>query len=139
MTMSSLILKRASASCPDGQWQHEDYDVLADGKVVGRIYDDGSAGTAAGVALVLVGHGHTRDTGRYERHRRDARAGGGEVSGGLGGGSQVQIEQSMNVSCVIVDEMTVLHLFPVFADVRGALQEHRTLMPRTNGQVVIAT
>jgi hypothetical protein len=42
---SSLILKRASASRPSGQWQDEDYDVLADGKVVGRIYDDGSSGT----------------------------------------------------------------------------------------------
>jgi hypothetical protein len=34
---SSLILKRASASRPSGQWKDEDYDVLADGKVVGRI------------------------------------------------------------------------------------------------------
>jgi hypothetical protein len=42
--MTALTLKRASASRPSGQWQHEDYDVLADGKVVGRIYDDGSSG-----------------------------------------------------------------------------------------------
>jgi hypothetical protein len=33
-----LILKRASASRPDGQWSDEDDDVLADGKGVGRIY-----------------------------------------------------------------------------------------------------
>jgi len=44
--MSRLTLKRASASRPSGQWQDEDYDVLAEGEVVGRIYDDGSAGTA---------------------------------------------------------------------------------------------
>jgi hypothetical protein len=31
-----------SASRPSGQWQDEDYDVLADGKVVGRIYEDAS-------------------------------------------------------------------------------------------------
>jgi hypothetical protein len=31
-----LILKRASASRPSGQRSDEDYDVLADGKVVGR-------------------------------------------------------------------------------------------------------
>jgi hypothetical protein len=37
--MCSLILKRASASRPSGQWQDEDYDVLADGKVVRRIYE----------------------------------------------------------------------------------------------------
>jgi hypothetical protein len=35
-----LILKRASASRPDGQWSDEDDDVLADGKGVGRIYED---------------------------------------------------------------------------------------------------
>jgi hypothetical protein len=39
---SSLILKRASASRPSGQWQDEDYDVLAAGKVVGRILEEGS-------------------------------------------------------------------------------------------------
>jgi hypothetical protein len=33
--MTQFTLKRASA-CP-GQWQDEDFDVLADGKVVGRI------------------------------------------------------------------------------------------------------
>ena len=32
-----LILKRASASRPSGQWNDDDYDVLADGVVVGRI------------------------------------------------------------------------------------------------------
>jgi hypothetical protein len=35
-----LTLKRANTSRPSGQWQHEDYDVLADGRVVGRIYED---------------------------------------------------------------------------------------------------
>jgi hypothetical protein len=32
-----LILKRASASRPSGQWNDDDFDVLADGAVVGRI------------------------------------------------------------------------------------------------------
>jgi len=40
--VSPLILKRASASRPSGQWSHEGYDVLADGKVVGRILEEGS-------------------------------------------------------------------------------------------------
>jgi hypothetical protein len=43
--MTSLTLKRASASRPSGQWQDEDYDVLADGKVVGRIYEDAHLST----------------------------------------------------------------------------------------------
>ena len=34
----SLILKRASVSRVTGEWSDEDYDVLADGAVVGRIF-----------------------------------------------------------------------------------------------------
>jgi hypothetical protein len=36
------FLKRARASRSSGQWQDEDYDVLADGKVVGCILESGS-------------------------------------------------------------------------------------------------
>jgi hypothetical protein len=43
--VTHLILKRASTSRPSGQWSDEDYDVLADRKVVGRIYEDASAST----------------------------------------------------------------------------------------------
>ena len=32
-----LILKRASASRPSGEWSDADFDVIADGAVVGRI------------------------------------------------------------------------------------------------------
>ena len=35
--MSSLVLKRASASRSSGEWNDDDFDVLADGGVVGRI------------------------------------------------------------------------------------------------------
>jgi hypothetical protein len=84
MTTQRLILKRASISRPDGQWQHEDYDVLADGKVVGRIYDDGLFRYAARTPVVLVGHLDLAvDPWRDERHRGDARRGDGEVSGGV--------------------------------------------------------
>ena len=37
MDKDYLILKRASASRPSGDWNDDDYDVLADGAVVGRI------------------------------------------------------------------------------------------------------
>jgi hypothetical protein len=37
MDKDYLILKRASASRPSGEWSDDDYDVLADGVVVGRI------------------------------------------------------------------------------------------------------
>jgi hypothetical protein len=33
-----LILKRASLSRSSGQWSDDDYDVLCEGEVVGRIY-----------------------------------------------------------------------------------------------------
>jgi hypothetical protein len=45
MRATSLTLKRTSASRSSGQWKDEDHDVLADGKVVGRIYEQGTAGT----------------------------------------------------------------------------------------------
>ena len=35
--MSQLVLKRASASRPSGHWYDDDYDVLCEGEVVGRI------------------------------------------------------------------------------------------------------
>jgi hypothetical protein len=45
--MGALILKRATASRPSGQWTEDDYDVLEDGTVLGRIFkasDEQSAG-----------------------------------------------------------------------------------------------
>jgi hypothetical protein len=38
-----LILKRASASRPSGEWNEDDFDVLADGAVVGRIFKANAA------------------------------------------------------------------------------------------------
>ena len=39
----ALILKRASVSRPSGEWNDDDYDVLADGVVVGRIMEAAAA------------------------------------------------------------------------------------------------
>jgi hypothetical protein len=41
---TALMLKRASASRSSGEWNDDDFDVLADGVVVGRIF---KANTAA--------------------------------------------------------------------------------------------
>jgi hypothetical protein len=43
MESDYLILKRASASRPSGEWNDDDYDVLADGVVVGRIFKASAA------------------------------------------------------------------------------------------------
>jgi len=37
MDKDYLTLKRASASRPSGEWSDDDYDVLVDGEIVGRI------------------------------------------------------------------------------------------------------
>jgi hypothetical protein len=37
MDKDYLVLKRASASRPSGEWSDDDYDILTDGIVVGRI------------------------------------------------------------------------------------------------------
>jgi hypothetical protein len=37
MEKDYLVLKRASASRPSGEWKDDDYDVLAEGVIVGRI------------------------------------------------------------------------------------------------------
>ena len=39
MEKDYLTLKRASASRPSGEWDDDDYDVFADGAVVGRIFN----------------------------------------------------------------------------------------------------
>jgi hypothetical protein len=43
MDKDYLTLKRASASRPSGEWDDDDYDVLADGVVVGRIMETAAA------------------------------------------------------------------------------------------------
>jgi hypothetical protein len=41
--MTVLLLKRPASSRPSGEWNEDDYDVLADGEVVGRIFKANSA------------------------------------------------------------------------------------------------
>jgi hypothetical protein len=38
-----LTLKRPLASRPSGEWSDDDFDVLADGEVVGRIFKTGGS------------------------------------------------------------------------------------------------
>jgi hypothetical protein len=43
MDKDYLILKHASASRPSGEWNDDDFDVLAHGEVVGRIFKANAA------------------------------------------------------------------------------------------------
>jgi hypothetical protein len=45
--MSVLLLKRASASRASGEWNEDDFAVLADGVVVGRIFNSAASPVGA--------------------------------------------------------------------------------------------
>jgi hypothetical protein len=74
MDKDYLTLKRANASRPSGQWRHDDYDVICDGVVVGRIMHTPAAPEARPWRWSL-GYGYHRDrtpTFGYEPTREAA-------------------------------------------------------------------
>ena len=52
--MTGLLLKRAKFSRRSGQWQDEDYDVLADRVVVGRIFKAAISPTGTGWKWIML-------------------------------------------------------------------------------------
>jgi hypothetical protein len=72
----SLILKRASASRPSGAWNDEDFDVLADGVVVGRIFNSAASpvGSPWMWTLAYGQHEGRTPTRGYEATREAAMA-----------------------------------------------------------------
>jgi hypothetical protein len=78
LVAQQLILKRASASRPSGEWSEDDYDVLADGAVVGRIMKAAaSPGSDVDVDARLSGIMRTaRRRLRGDARGRDAGEGG---------------------------------------------------------------
>jgi hypothetical protein len=72
----TLILKRASASRPSGEWSEDDYDVLADGIVVGRIMKAAAAPQGAPWfwTLAFGWHEDRTPTHGYAATREDAMA-----------------------------------------------------------------
>ena len=74
--MDELIFKRASASCVSGEWSEDDYDVLADGVVVGRIMK-AAAAPVGQPCLWTLAYGHHEDRSPiygYEATREAAMA-----------------------------------------------------------------
>jgi hypothetical protein len=57
---AQLILKRASLSRSSGDWSDDDYDVLATGIVVGRIFKSNSSPVGASWMWTLA-FGHHQD------------------------------------------------------------------------------
>jgi hypothetical protein len=60
-----LLLKRATLSRPSGQWNDDDYDVLADGVVVGRIFKANASPVGASWMWTLAFEHHQ---GRVPTH-----------------------------------------------------------------------
>ena len=76
MDKDYLTLKRASASRLSGEWSDDDYDVLADGEVVGRLYKANAAPTGSPWmwALAFWHHEDRRPTHGYAATREAAMA-----------------------------------------------------------------
>jgi hypothetical protein len=73
--MTGLILKRASASRPSGEWNDDDFDVLEDGAVVGRIFkNDERPGASWMWTLIFPHHEGPKPTYGYEGTREAAMA-----------------------------------------------------------------
>jgi hypothetical protein len=74
--MGQLILKRASASRPSGEWSDDDFDVLADGAVVGRIFKANAApvGMSRMWTLAFGQHEDRSPMHGYAETREDAMA-----------------------------------------------------------------
>jgi hypothetical protein len=66
MEKDYLILKRASASRPSGEWNDDDFDVLADGMVVGRIMR-AAASPLGTPRLWTLAFGHQGRDGRLRK------------------------------------------------------------------------
>jgi hypothetical protein len=76
MDKDYLLLKRAALSRPSGQWNDDDFDVLANGEVVGRIFKANAAPVGSPWMWTLA-FGHYEDrspTHGYERTREAAMA-----------------------------------------------------------------
>jgi hypothetical protein len=79
-----LILNRASASRPSGQWNDDDFDVLANGIVVGRIFKANASPVGASWMWTLpsdttkIGDRHTVMPPHVKRQWRLSRSHGDE-------------------------------------------------------------
>jgi hypothetical protein len=76
MMTEHLILKRAAASRSSGEWNDDDYDVLADGIVVGRIMK-GMRSAGGDAMAVDAGLWAARGPHADPRLRADTRGGNG--------------------------------------------------------------
>jgi hypothetical protein len=73
MDKDYLILKRASANRSSGEWNDDDFDVLADGEIVGRIFNSGVSVARPWMWTLDIGHHeHRSPTHGYAATREAA-------------------------------------------------------------------
>jgi hypothetical protein len=98
MDKDYLLLKRASASRPSGQWNDDDFDVLANGVVVGRIFKANASPVGASWMWTLA-FGHHEDRtpthGYAETHEAAMAAFAKELAEGM---SQVRAPRPPQVA-----------------------------------------
>jgi hypothetical protein len=83
--MTGLILKRTSASRLSGEWSEDDYDVLCEGAVVGRIMK-AAAAPIGQPWLWTLAYGHHEDRTPIHGLRGDTRGRDGGVRQELAAG-----------------------------------------------------
>jgi hypothetical protein len=74
MDKDYLLLKRAAASRPSGEWNEDDFDVIANGVVVGRIFKVHAAPAGTPWMWTLAFGHHDDRTHGYEPTREEAMA-----------------------------------------------------------------
>ena len=75
MEKDYLTLKRAPPTRPSGEWKDDDYDVLADGEIVGRIFNEGGSVARPWMWTLDLGyHEHRSPTHGYDATREAAMA-----------------------------------------------------------------
>ena len=72
--MSSLVLKHASTSRSPGEWNDDDFDVLADGVVVGRIMKVHAAPVGSPWMWTILSYEDRQPEHGYESTREAAMA-----------------------------------------------------------------
>jgi hypothetical protein len=125
MDKDYLTLKRASASRPSGEWSDDDYDVLCEGAVVGRIFKSAAAPVGAPwfwpIATSKTARRHTAMSRRVRlRWQRSPRAGDGNSPAPPFAWPLVRSERSGHTACK--------ELAPELAPDRSALgrtRQHR--------------
>jgi hypothetical protein len=133
MDKDYLTLKRASASRSSGEWDDDDFDVLADGVVVGRIFNSnaGPVGSPWMWTLLFGYHEDRTPTHGYEPTREAAMAAFAKSAEGMRWTGRTACARSV-LFCIIrsLARLSVPARGSSAADLRRASGEMRVFLQR---------